>query len=187
MKEFYNTPVPRVSIRSVNQHTSMVPLTEYIEYFGPFKGRLTSECNAANGPRNIAKFCSTVKLTPKIKSYGFTPWLLFLQRRLSVMGSNHPELYDNLHCAGTYCARVIRGGKSPSEHAFAAATDFGFYGRLDALGANTVRRGYLTLYEYLKFDDDGQPGAYWGGGYRRNDSMHFAVSRELFRRIIAGH
>lgn len=184
-KDFYNSRVLRPDRNAINRRTRPVTYARYGEIFGPLRGKLGVDCAGEVGPVNMPKLCSLVWIHPKFRAYGFTLWLEFLKRRIAKLEKHHPELHAHLYTAGTYCPRLIRGGKSPSVHTYGCATDFGFYGTLDALGAGDVRRGYLTLYEYLKADDDGGPGAYWGAGFTRCDSMHFECSTELFEKFLA--
>ncbi|WP_278923836.1 MULTISPECIES: M15 family metallopeptidase [Pseudophaeobacter] len=84
-----------------------------------------------------------------------------------------PDLYNRINTAGALCVRRIRGTtNSLSTHSYGLAVDLNIDGQLDNFTDGKTQLG-LTIMADFFFDE----GWVWGAGFRREDSMHFEISR----------
>lgn len=85
-----------------------------------------------------------------------------------------PDLYARINTAGGLCVRRIRGTRDRlSTHSFGLAVDLNIDGRLDTLGDGRTQLGLTILADFFRAE-----GWVWGASWRREDSMHFEISRE---------
>lgn len=85
------------------------------------------------------------------------------------------DLYNAINTSGSLCVRRIRGTQSRlSSHAFGLSIDLNIDGELDNFTDGKTQLGLTILADFFKDE-----GWIWGAGFRREDSMHFEVSREL--------
>ncbi len=91
-----------------------------------------------------------------------------------------PEVYAALGSAGMLCARYVRGSTtSISNHSWGTAIDLTLGGRLDNYGDGRVQVGLLLIAPIFN-----RHGWYWGAAFRKEDAMHFEVSRNLMDRWL---
>lgn len=92
-----------------------------------------------------------------------------------------PDLYARIKSSGSLCVRNIRGTtNSPSNHSFGLALDMNIDGHLDNFTDGKTQLGLTIMADFFH-----EEGWIWGAGFRREDSMHFEVSRELLDRWLA--
>ncbi|MEP0155667.1 M15 family metallopeptidase [Pseudophaeobacter sp.] len=92
-----------------------------------------------------------------------------------------PDLYNRINTAGALCVRRIRGTtNSLSTHSYGLAVDLNIDGQLDNFTDGKTQLG-LTIMADFFFDE----GWVWGAGFRREDSMHFEISRRQLDAWIA--
>ncbi|EBA14229.1 hypothetical protein RSK20926_01582 [Roseobacter sp. SK209-2-6] len=92
-----------------------------------------------------------------------------------------PDLYNRINTAGALCVRRIRGTtNSLSTHSYGLAVDLNIDGKLDNFTDGKTQLG-LTIMADFFFDE----GWVWGAGFRREDSMHFEISRRQLDSWIA--
>ncbi|WP_330848789.1 M15 family metallopeptidase [Mangrovicoccus ximenensis] len=60
-----------------------------------------------------------------------------------------------------------------STHAFGLALDVNIAGQLDNFADGRTQLGLILIADYFH-----EEGWVWGAGFRREDSMHFEVSRQ---------
>ena len=85
-----------------------------------------------------------------------------------------PDLHGLILSSGSLCVRQIRGTQGrTSSHAFGLALDINIGGRLDTFADGRTQLGLILMADYFH-----EEGWIWGAGFRREDSMHFEVSRE---------
>ncbi|MFT6774693.1 MAG: hypothetical protein ACJA1L_002408 [Paracoccaceae bacterium] len=102
------------------------------------------------------------------------PALDSLRRIFAKVQEEEPELFAILGSAGSLCGRLVRGSADTvSGHAYGAALDVTIAGSLDQMGDAKTQLGLVLLHEYFR-----EEGWYWGVAFRREDSMHFEVSRQ---------
>ncbi|MFT4795498.1 MAG: hypothetical protein ACJAVR_002836 [Paracoccaceae bacterium] len=103
-----------------------------------------------------------------------SPALDSLKRIFAKVKDEEPELYDIIGSAGSLCGRLVRGSADTvSGHAYGAALDVTIAGSLDQMGDAKTQLGLVLLHEYFR-----EEGWFWGVAFRREDSMHFEVSRQ---------
>lgn len=86
-----------------------------------------------------------------------------------------PDLYARINTAGSLCVRRIRGTQDRlSTHSYGLAVDLNIDGQLDNFTDGKTQLGLTILAEFFR-----EEGWVWGAGFRREDSMHFEVSRRL--------
>lgn|SRR5574340_894975 len=80
-----------------------------------------------------------------------------------------------LSWGGTFCPRLVRGGKTLSNHAFGTAFDINM--KWNPLGQEPVALGEKgSVRELVAIAE--KHGFFWGGNYKhRKDGMHFEYSR----------
>ncbi|WP_027260153.1 M15 family metallopeptidase [Leisingera aquimarina] len=92
-----------------------------------------------------------------------------------------PDLYARINTAGALCVRRIRGtANSLSTHSYGLAVDLNIDGKLDNFTDGKTQLG-LTIMADFFYDQ----GWVWGAGFRREDSMHFEISRRQLDAWIA--
>ena len=83
-------------------------------------------------------------------------------------------LHDRIRSSGSLCVRQIRGTTGRlSSHSFGLALDINIDGQLDRFSDGKTQVGLTIMKDFFK-----EEGWIWGAGFRREDSMHFEVSRE---------
>jgi hypothetical protein len=84
-----------------------------------------------------------------------------------------PDLYNRINTAGALCVRRIRGTvNSLSTHSYGLAVDLNIDGQLDNFTDGKTPRGLTSMADVFFAE-----GWVWGAGFRREDSMHFEISR----------
>ncbi len=84
-----------------------------------------------------------------------------------------PDLYARINTSGSLCVRRIRGtANSLSTHSYGLALDLNIDGHLDNFTDGKTQLGLTILADFFH-----EEGWVWGAGFRREDSMHFEVSR----------
>lgn len=92
-----------------------------------------------------------------------------------------PDLYARINTAGALCVRRIRGTLSSlSTHSYGLAVDLNIDGKLDNFTDGKTQLG-LTIMADFFYDQ----GWVWGAGFRREDSMHFEISRRQLDQWLA--
>ena len=85
-----------------------------------------------------------------------------------------PDLYARINTSGSLCVRRIRGTTdSLSTHSYGLAIDLNIDGHLDNFTDGKTQLGLTILADFFH-----EEGWVWGAGFRREDSMHFEVSRK---------
>jgi hypothetical protein len=147
------------------------------EFFGPPRvGRdYSQECQEPDNKRLLSNL--------KLESVGpfrvrmLRPALDSLKRIFAKVQEEEPELYAILGSAGSLCGRLVRGSADTvSGHAYGAALDVTIAGSLDEMGDAKTQLGLVLLHEYFR-----EEGWFWGVAFRREDSMHFEVSRQTLQ------
>jgi hypothetical protein len=139
---------------------------------------LGSDCRSITNPR-LKDLVETRQVGP-IKATMLKPALDSLERVLAKLKEDEPDIYAKLGTAGSLCVRLIRGSNtSVSNHSFGTAIDVTVQGELDPFADGTMQIGLVILAEH--FNDEGW---YWGGGYNREDGMHFEVGEETLRKWV---
>ncbi len=102
------------------------------------------------------------------------PAIESLRRVFENVRITDPDLYARINTAGALCVRRIRGTRdSLSTHSFGLAVDLNIDGRLDTLGDGRTQLGLTILADFFRTE-----GWVWGASWRREDSMHFEISRK---------
>ena len=139
---------------------------------------LGTDCRTITNPK-LKDLVETRQVGP-IKATMLKPALDSLQRILDKLKADEPDIYAKLGTAGSLCVRLIRGSNtSVSNHSFGTAIDVTLEGQLDPFADGEMQIGLVILAEH--FNDEGW---YWGGGYNREDGMHFEVGEETLRKWV---
>lgn len=92
-----------------------------------------------------------------------------------------PDLYARINTSGSLCVRRIRGTtNSLSTHSYGLALDLNIDGHLDNFTDGKTQLGLTILADFFHAE-----GWVWGAGFRREDSMHFEVSRRQLDEWLA--
>lgn len=85
-----------------------------------------------------------------------------------------PDLYARINSSGSLCVRQIRGTQGRlSSHSFGLAVDLNIDGQLDNFTDGKTQMGLTILADFFI-----EEGWIWGAGFKREDSMHFEVSKQ---------
>ena len=145
---------------------------------GPPREDYGTDCRTITNP-TLKALVETRELGP-IKVTMLKPALDSLERILGKLKEEEPDIYAKLGTAGALCVRNIRGSNtSVSNHSWGTAIDITLQGELDPFADGTMQIGLVILAEH--FNDEGW---YWGGGYSREDGMHFEVGEETLRKWV---
>ncbi|MBL9063818.1 M15 family metallopeptidase [Tabrizicola sp.] len=139
---------------------------------------LGTDCRGITNPR-LKGLVETRQIGP-IKATMLKPALDSLERIVAKLKEDEPDIYAKLGTAGALCVRLIRGSTSSvSNHSFGTAIDITLEGQLDPFADGEMQIGLVILAEH--FNDEGW---YWGGGYNREDGMHFEVGEETLQKWV---
>jgi hypothetical protein len=109
------------------------------------------------------------------------PAIESLRRVFENVRITDPDLYARINTAGALCVRRIRGTRnSLSTHSFGLAVDLNIDGKLDTLGDGKTQLGLTILADFFR-----EEGWVWGASWRREDSMHFEISRKQLDQWVA--
>ncbi|WP_210528259.1 M15 family metallopeptidase [Rubellimicrobium arenae] len=146
-----------------------------IEILGQPRDSYGTDCQPVTNPR-LRSLLDTRQVGP-IQVTMLRPALDSLERVLTRLQANEPDIYAKLGTAGALCARFIRGSTSSiSNHSWGTAIDLTLAGELDGFADGGTQLGLVLLAEYFN-----EEGWFWGATYGREDSMHFEVGEETLR------
>lgn len=104
-----------------------------------------------------------------------------LRRVFETVQKVDPDLYARINTSGSLCVRRIRGSvNSLSTHSYGLALDLNIDGHLDNFTDGKTQLGLTILADFFH-----EEGWVWGAGFRREDSMHFEVSRKQLDEWLA--
>ncbi len=139
---------------------------------------LGTDCRSISNPR-LKGLVETRQVGP-IKATMLKPALDSLERIVAKLEKDEPDIAAKLGTAGALCVRLIRGSNSSvSNHSFGTAIDITLQGELDPFADGTMQIGLVILAEHFN-----EEGWYWGGGYNREDGMHFEVGEETLKKWV---
>jgi hypothetical protein len=139
---------------------------------------LGTDCRGITNPK-LKSLVETRQIGP-IKATMLKPALDSLERIVAKLQEDEPDIAAKLGTAGALCVRLIRGSNSSvSNHSFGTAIDITLQGELDPFADGTMQIGLVILAEHFN-----EEGWYWGGGYNREDGMHFEVGEETLRKWV---
>lgn len=144
------------------------------DFFGSprINGDYTQDCQEPDNPRLRANL--ELRDVGPFRVRMLKPALDSLERIFARIRDEEPELHELLGSAGSLCGRLVRGSADRvSGHAYGAALDVTIAGSLDRMGDAKTQLGLVLLHEYFR-----EEGWFWGVAFRREDSMHFEVSRQ---------
>jgi hypothetical protein len=145
---------------------------------GPPREDYGTDCRTISNPK-LKALVETREVGP-IKVTMLTPALESLERIVAKLKEDEPDIYAKLGTAGALCVRYIRGSNtSVSNHSWGTAIDITLQGELDPFADGTMQIGLVILAEHFN-----EEGWYWGGGYNREDGMHFEVGEETLRKWV---
>ncbi|MFO7853622.1 MAG: M15 family metallopeptidase [Paracoccaceae bacterium] len=162
--------------REINKGLTLLGIRELESVFGQPSAALGQTCAEPTSER-LASALETRDVGP-FRARLVSPALDSLEQVLARVAEDYPDLYAELRTYGGFCARLIRGSADQiSRHAFGVAIDVSVGGTIDPMGDGKTQFGLIVLSDYFT-----EEGWIWGAGFGREDSMHFEVSAELFRR-----
>ena len=165
--------------RHINSGLKPIRQSRLIEVFGRPAEDLTQDCAPPTSPRLLGLL--TTRNVGPFRARMIKPAIESLERILARVKQDEPGLYASLKSYGGLCARLIRGSSERiSRHAFGVAIDVSVGGTLDRMGDGTTQFGLILLAEHFQAE-----GWVWGAAFRREDSMHFEVSADLFEKWLA--
>jgi D-alanyl-D-alanine carboxypeptidase len=145
---------------------------------GPPRDDYGTDCRTISNPK-LKALVETREIGP-IKVTMLKPALDSLERIVAKLKEDEPDIYAKLGTAGALCVRFIRGSNSSvSNHSWGTAIDITLQGELDPFADGTMQIGLVILAEH--FNDEGW---FWGGGYNREDGMHFEVGEETLKKWV---
>lgn len=165
--------------RNVNKGLKIAGGRFLTEKLGLPRQNLTDDCLAMTNPRLKSKL-KTQQVGP-IRVTMLQPALDSLARVFENVRITDPDLYARINTAGALCVRRIRGTTNRvSTHAFGLAVDLNIDGKLDTLGDGRTQLGLTILADFFRTE-----GWVWGASWRREDSMHFEISRSQLETWLA--
>ncbi|MAY87808.1 MAG: hypothetical protein CML02_13960 [Pseudooceanicola sp.] len=104
-----------------------------------------------------------------------------LRRVFANIDRADPDLYARINSSGSLCVRRIRGTVDRlSTHSYGLAVDLNIDGHLDNFTDGKTQLGLTILADFFHAE-----GWVWGAGFRREDSMHFEISRKQLDEWLA--
>ncbi|MFT4962473.1 MAG: hypothetical protein ACI92Z_003572 [Paracoccaceae bacterium] len=140
---------------------------------------MTQNCQPMTNPRLVDKL--VLEDVGPIRVQMLKPAADSLRRVFENVRRADPDLYDRINTSGSLCVRAIRGvANSISTHSFGMAIDLNIDGKLDNFTDGKTQLGLTILADFFHAE-----GWVWGAGFRREDSMHFEVSRKQLDEWLA--
>lgn len=162
-------PIPN----NINQGLSSPPNRLMLELLGSPRNSYDQACRPPTN-RPIKNMIRHKDVGP-FKVPGLEPAVDSLTAVMNDIRIEQPDVYAALGHMGMLCCRNVRGSTSSiSNHSFGTAIDLTIEGELDPYGDGTVQLGLIRIYPIFN-----RHGWYWGAAFRKEDGMHFEVSREL--------
>lgn len=158
-----------------NLNGDILPLTNnlMLHVLGNPRGNYDQSCQSVSNPA-IRKLIVTESVGP-FKVTGLKPAVDQLRTALADVKNEIPEVYAVLDSAGMLCVRYVRDSKSSiSNHSWGCAIDFTLEGKLDTRGDNRAQKGLIAMHPIMN-----RNGFFWGASFKKEDSMHFEISRQL--------
>jgi hypothetical protein len=164
--------------RNVNDGLEIAGSRWLGETFGLPREDLDQTCREMTNERLAAKL-RTQDVGP-IRVRMLQPAIDSLTRVFEKVRATDPDLYARISTAGSLCVRAIRGvSNRASTHSYGLAVDLNIDGKLDTLGDGKTQLGLTILADFFKAE-----GWVWGASWRREDSMHFEVSRQKLEQWV---
>lgn len=165
--------------RNVNKGLKIAGGRYLTEKLGLPRQNLSDKCEPMTNPRLKSKL-KTTQVGP-IRVTMLQPALDSLARVFENVRITDPDLYARINTAGALCVRRIRGTTNRvSTHSFGLAVDLNIDGKLDTLGDGRTQLGLTILADFFRTE-----GWVWGASWRREDSMHFEISRKQLDQWLA--
>ncbi|KIN69980.1 Peptidase M15 4 domain containing protein [Sulfitobacter noctilucicola] len=165
--------------RNVNKGLKIAGGRYLTEKLGLPRQNLSDKCESMTNPRLKSKL-KTTQVGP-IRVTMLQPALDSLARVFEAVRITDPDLYARINTAGALCVRRIRGTTNRvSTHSFGLAVDLNIDGKLDTLGDGRTQLGLTILADFFRTE-----GWVWGASWRREDSMHFEISRKQLDEWLA--
>ena len=165
--------------RNVNDGLEIAGSSYLARTFGLPGESLDQTCRTMTNQRLADKL--VLETVGPIRVQMLQPAVDSLRRVFEKVRLTDPDLYDRISTAGSLCVRAIRGTTNrASTHSYGLAVDLNIDGRLDTLGDGKTQLGLTILADFFK-----EEGWVWGASWRREDSMHFEVSRQKLEEWIA--
>jgi hypothetical protein len=170
--------VQRSSLGPLNPGLKAVSNKYMVEKLGKPRESFSQACQPVTNEK-LKKYIKTASVGP-FNATGFAPAVDSLRAVMAEIAVKQPEVYKALSSAGMLCARNTRGSTtSISNHSWGTAVDLKLNGALDGYGDGMVQHG-LTLIAPI-FNAHGW---YWGVAFKKEDAMHFEVSRDLLDKFL---
>ncbi len=170
--------VRRDSLGPLNVGLSAVSNSYMVEKLGKPRESFSQACQAVTNEK-LKKYITTASVGP-FKVTGLTPAVDSLRAVMAEIALKQPEVYKALSSAGMLCARNVRGSAtSISNHSWGTAIDLKLNGALDGYGDGMVQYGLSLIAPIFNAH-----GWYWGVAFRKEDAMHFEVSRSLLEKFL---
>ncbi len=165
--------------RNVNKGLKTAGPSYLAKKLGRPRQVLSDKCESMTNPR-LKALLKTQRVGP-IRVTMLQPALDSLTRVFENVRITDPDLYARINTAGALCVRRIRGSKDRlSTHSFGLAVDLNIDGKLDRLGDGKTQLGLTILADFFRTE-----GWVWGASWRREDSMHFEISRKQLDQWLA--
>ncbi len=170
--------VKRDSLGPLNPGLQAVSNKYMLEKLGKPRETFSQACQPVTNEK-LKKYIKSASVGP-FNVTGLAPAVDSLRAVMAEIAVKQPEVYKALSSAGMLCARNVRGSTtSISNHSWGTAIDLKLNGALDGYGDGMVQYG-LTLIAPI-FNAHGW---YWGVAFRKEDAMHFEVSRSLLENFL---
>ena len=164
---------------NVNQGLQVAGGSYLSEKLGRPREDLNDNCQPMTNPDLKAKLI-TEQVGP-IRVSMLQPAITSLKVVFENIRSVDSDLYARINTAGALCVRRIRGTQnSLSTHSYGLAVDLNIDGQLDNFTDGKTQLGLTIIADF--FNDEGWV---WGAGFRREDSMHFEISRRQLDQWLA--
>lgn len=109
----------------------------------------------------------------RVRVRGLRPAVDSLRKIMSEIRCSEPEIHHSLGTVGMLCCRKQRRSQYISNHSWGTAIDLTACRKLDDYGDGKVQRALAIIAPIFN-----RNGWVWGATFRREDGMHFEVSKE---------
>lgn len=169
-----------IANRTEVNHGLEVATPSYLEEkLGRPREELSDSCESMTNEELASKL--VLEQVGPIRVRMLRPAVDSLRRVFENVRRADPDLYARINTSGSLCVRRIRGTQGRlSTHSYGLAVDLNIDGQLDNFTDGKTQLGLTILADFFH-----EEGWVWGAGFRREDSMHFEVSRRQLDEWLA--
>jgi hypothetical protein len=161
---------------NINVGVSAARQSTMLALLGNPRSDYTSDCQSIEHPE--LKKLVVLRDLGAFKVRGLKPAVDSLEKVMTDIRVEAPQIHSALGTMGMLCARLVRGSQHAiSNHSWGTAIDLTLNDVLDRRGDGKVQVGLTTIAPIFN-----RHGWFWGAAFATEDAMHFEASEQSIRK-----